>query len=90
MTSFVPVLSLFCHLHVSAFPCHNFPMKMINRIVTSVSRVATLFRAIDIRDILVFGGLGLLGYGLWLLRPWLGFAVAGAVLMGIGYLMRDE
>ena len=45
---------------------------------------------LDIRDILVFGGLGLLGYGLWLLRPWLGFAVAGAVLMGIGYLMRDE
>jgi hypothetical protein len=49
-----------------------------------------LLRVIDIRDILVFGGLGLLGYGLWLLRPWIGFAVTGAVLMGIGYLMRDE
>lgn len=65
-------------------------MKMINRIVTALSRVAALSKAIDIRDVLVFGGLGLLGYGLWLLQPWLGFAVSGAVLMGIGYLMRDE
>lgn len=59
-------------------------MKMINRIATAASCVVALLRAIDIRDILVFGGLGLLGYGLWLLRPWMGFAVTGAVLMGIG------
>ncbi len=38
----------------------------------------------DIRDLFVFGGLGLMGYGLWMLYPWLGFAVTGAVLMSIG------
>jgi len=64
---------------------------MIKQLATkTASLVGGLSKAIDIRDILVFGGLGLLGYGLWLLRPWLGFAVAGAVLMGIGYLMRDK
>lgn len=40
--------------------------------------------ALDVRDFLFFGGLSLLGYGLWLYAPWLGFAVPGAVLTVFG------
>jgi len=40
--------------------------------------------AFDVRDVFVFGGLALMGYGLYLLRPWLGYAAAGAMLMTIG------
>jgi len=35
----------------------------------------------DIRDFLFLVGLGLLGYGLWLYVPWLGYAVPGAILV---------
>ena len=46
---------------------------------------------LDIRDILVFGGLGMLGYGLYLKwGQWLAFIVCGAVLMAIGYLTGDK
>ena len=46
---------------------------------------------LDIRDILVFGGLGMLGYGLYLKwGQWLAFMVCGAVLMVIGYLTGDK
>lgn len=41
-------------------------------------------KAIDLRDCFVFGGLILLGYGLYLFRPWVSFAVCGAVLLAIG------
>ena len=45
----------------------------------------------DIRDVLVFGGLGMLGYGLYLKwGQWLAFIVCGAVLMVIGYLTGDK
>ena len=45
----------------------------------------------DIRDIFVFGGLGMLGYGLYLKwGQWLAFMVCGVLLMTIGYLMRDK
>jgi hypothetical protein len=40
--------------------------------------------AIDLRDLFVFGGLGLLGYGLFQFRPWVAFAVCGAILLAIG------
>lgn len=43
--------------------------------------------ALDVRDFLFFGGLSLLGYGLWLYAPWLGFAVYGFFLMVSGYIM---
>jgi hypothetical protein len=45
---------------------------------------------IDSRVIIFLTGIGLLGYGLWLLRPWLGFAVPGFILVIIGYLMEDK
>ena len=51
---------------------------MIRKIVSAVGKL------IDIRDCFVFGGLGLMGYGLYLLHPWLSFAVCGAVLLAIG------
>jgi hypothetical protein len=43
-------------------------------------------KVLDIRDILVYGGLYSFGYGLWLLRPWLGFAVPGLLLFLLGLL----
>lgn len=41
-------------------------------------------RWIDIRDCFVFGGLGLLGYGLYLFRPWVSFTICGAILLALG------
>ena len=46
--------------------------------------------AFDIRDFFLFAGLGMLGYGLHLLRPWLAFSTCGALLMVIGYLMWSK
>jgi hypothetical protein len=44
----------------------------------------------DIRDFFVFSGLFILSYGLFLYAPWVGYAVGGAILMLIGYLMKDK
>jgi len=46
--------------------------------------------SIDSRVIIFFIGIGLLGYGLWLLRPWLGYAAPGLILIGIGCIMEDK
>ncbi len=46
--------------------------------------------AASVRDLFYFPGMAMLGYGLYLLRPWIAFAVCGALLMLTGYLMRDE
>jgi hypothetical protein len=46
----------------------------------------SLVSLFDIRDFLVFGGLVLMGYGLWLYRPWIGFTIVGLLLMLIGIL----
>ena len=43
--------------------------------------------ALDVRDFLFFGGLTLLGYGLWLYAPWIGLSVSGFILMVSGYIM---
>jgi len=43
-----------------------------------------ILTAIDIRDVLLFGGLAMLGYGLHLYAPWMGFAVPGAILTALG------
>jgi len=44
----------------------------------------------NVRDFFVFGGLSLLGYGLWLFIPWVSFSVSGLLLMllGLGWLTR--
>jgi len=46
---------------------------------------------LDIRDIFLFGGVGMLGYGIYLLKGqgW-AFVVCGPLFMIIGYLMRDK
>jgi hypothetical protein len=41
-------------------------------------------RAVDLRDAFVFGGLGVMGYGLYQFRPWVAFTVCGAILLAIG------
>jgi hypothetical protein len=40
--------------------------------------------AFDRRDLLVFGGLSMLGYGLYLQSPSLAFSVCGSIIMLIG------
>jgi len=54
------------------------------------SNLTLLLKQIDIRDILIFGGLISLSYGSYELYPWLGFVVLGAVsmLLGLGWLLR--
>jgi len=44
----------------------------------------------DIRDLLVYGGLFFIGYGLHQLYPWLGFTAFGIVsmLLGLGWIIR--
>lgn len=44
----------------------------------------------DIRDLLFLGGLGLLGYGLWLYSPPVSYSVCGTLLMISGYIMGDK
>jgi len=46
--------------------------------------------AASVRDFLYFPGMAMLGYGLYLYRPWVAFSVCGALLMITGYLMGDE
>jgi len=40
-----------------------------------------------IRDIFVFGGMGMLGYGLYLFTPWIAFVICGSLLMAIGLFL---
>lgn len=61
----------------------------VNTIKTAIkhtmSQIRAAIAAVDIRDIFIFGGLGLLGYGLFLFKgPWLAFTVCGTLLMIIG------
>jgi hypothetical protein len=54
------------------------------------SRIEVLIKAIDVRDVLVYGGLFCIGYGLYKLFPWLGFTAFGVVsmLLGLGWIIR--
>ncbi len=49
-----------------------------------------LNEAVGIEDILTFGGIAMIGYGLWQVRPWLAYTVCGTLLMllGTGWLAR--
>lgn len=61
--------------------------KIIRKIVNFIkSLFKGLWGFFEFRDIIVYGGLYLFGYGLWLLRPWLGFAVPGLLLFLLGLL----
>jgi len=67
-------------------------IKLIKRILYGIRAFPSKAYAVfDIRDVLVFGGLGMLGYGLYLKwGQWLAFMVCGILLMIIGYLMKDK
>ena len=55
------------------------------------SPFVALWKAFDIRDVLLLGGLTMLGRGLYLRwGEWLAFSVCGGLLMIIGYLMRGK
>ena len=56
------------------------------------SLVKAVWNAFDIRDFCVFGGIGSLGYGLYLkYGQWVPFVVCGALIMllGLGLLTRQ-
>jgi hypothetical protein len=46
--------------------------------------VTAVWKTVDLRDCFVFGGLGILFYGLYLFRPWVAFTVCGTILLSIG------
>lgn len=54
------------------------------------TRIDAIKNAIDVRDVLVYGGLFFIGYGLHQLYPWLGFTAFGIVsmLLGLGWIIR--
>ena len=58
-------------------------MALKSALKATVSRVGE-WLASNIRDFFVLGGLSMLGYGLHLEWPWLGYAVPGAILLSIG------
>jgi len=62
------------------------PMKILQ----FLKKLVLPMQAIGIRDVLYFGGMAMLGYGLWLLRPWIGFSVVGMLMLTTGYLMRES
>ena len=47
-------------------------------------------RKIDVRDVLFFGGIFSLWYGLYLKEPWVSFSVCGGILIVSGYIMGDK
>ena len=67
-------------------------MRIIKRLGNFIASLfKSLWNAFDIRDFFVFGGVGMLGYGIYLLSE-LGWslAVCGPLFMIIGYFMRDK
>ncbi len=59
-------------------------------IAAIISRLGSVAAALDVRLFLFFGGLLMLGYGLYLVYPWLSFTVSGSILMLVGWLMEDS
>ena len=63
--------------------------KKIGHVIASP--FVALWRAFDIRDVFVFGGLVMLGYGIRLKwGDWLAFMICGTIilLLGLGFLTR--
>jgi len=54
------------------------------------SRLGAAWSAFDVRDLLVYGGMFSIGYGLYQLHPWLGWTAFGVVsmLLGLGWILR--
>jgi hypothetical protein len=65
--------------------CHFEGSYMIRRVYERIRAAAIVaWEWFDLRDLLVFGGLMMAGYGLWLYRPWIAFSVCGVALVAIG------
>ena len=41
---------------------------------------------INLRDVFVFGGIAMIGYGLHQYRPWTAFVVCGALIFFVAYM----
>lgn len=66
-------------------------MKFFTKVYGFLSvRIEALKKVFDVRDVLVISGLSMLGYGLYLLYPWLSFTVCGALILAGGFFMRGE
>ena len=61
-------------------------MKLLARGIGAVvgKVVSAAWKAVDLRDAFVFGGLSVMGYGLYQFRPWVAYTVCGAILLAIG------
>jgi hypothetical protein len=61
---------------------------MIRRIYERIKAAITaMWKWFDSRDLFVFGGLAMMGYGLWLYLPWVAFAVCGTAITAIGLFL---
>jgi len=60
-------------------------LKIFGKIGKSTRSLAGVF---GLRDFFVFGGLGLMGYGLHLYEPWIAFTVCGACMLAFGIFGR--
>ena len=64
---------------------HSFIANLFKSVRSAIkNRLNSIKAGFDIRDIFVFGGLAMLGYGLYLLRPWLAFTIVGIICMALG------
>jgi hypothetical protein len=64
---------------------------LVGRLVAILSFAASaMWDTFDIRIILFFGGLIMLGYGLFLYLPWLSYSICGVILMATGWLMGGK
>jgi hypothetical protein len=66
-------------------------MKFFTKVYGFLSaRIEAFKKVFDVRDVLVYGGLFFIGYGLYQLYPWLGFTAFGvlSMLLGLGWLIR--
>jgi hypothetical protein len=52
----------------------------------SVRFINFLKSAVDLRDVFVFGGLLLMGVGLWMYEPWVSLTVIGSILVVFGLM----
>jgi len=49
-----------------------------------------MVKKIQFRDILLFSGIFLLGYGLYLFKPWVSFTICGLFIMIGGFFMKEN
>jgi len=55
--------------------------------MSKISKIKDFF---GLRDFFVFGGMGMLGYGLWQINPVLTYTVCGSLLMLLGFVARGR